>query len=111
MDQYLFEVLARFFQIAAPIVEYPSDHQVAELPHDILDGAMLEIAIVAFRANELVLSGQRNELADDEVGECWPPLNTMERTGRFLAAFCTRLKSLVWKDTTIIMPKQFIKNA
>ena len=66
VGQYPLEVLPRLLQVAAPVEEYAPDHQITELPHGIVDGTMLEIAAVASRANELVLAGQRDELADDK---------------------------------------------
>ena len=73
---------------------------------------MLEIAAVASRANELVLAGQRDELADDKGDATGsPPLNMMAGMGSLFAASCNTPKSLVWKAMTMIMPKQFIRNA
>lgn len=74
VGQYPFEVLTRFLQVAASIEEYAPDHQITELPHGIVDGTMLEIAAVASRANELVLAGQRDELADDKGDATGSPL-------------------------------------
>lgn len=75
---HLLEVLPRFLQVAAAILDDSPDHQVAELPHDIIDGATFEIAAVAFRANELAFSRQRDEPANDEVDATRSPLTSKQ---------------------------------
>ena len=69
---------------SAFIEEYIPDHQITELPHGIVDGTMLEIAAVASRANELVLAGQRDELADDKGNATSSPLQYDGRDGKSL---------------------------